>query len=136
MIHVLVSVQMEAPATRVYDVIRDAYRMDTWHPGIPRCVREGSVRILTLADGVVLRERMDLVDDVARIHRYTIVDTPGPLLDYHAQLCVRELSPQRCVAEWSATWHAPDGQAGATMDAVRGTFTSGLEAVRMRVTGG
>lgn len=133
MIHVFVSVQMEAPASRVYDVVRDAYRMDTWHPGIPRCEREGDVRILTLGDGVVLHERMDLVDDAARTHRYTIVKTPIPLLDYHAQLSIRALSPARCVAEWSATFRAPDDQATAMLDAVRGTFTSGLEAVRARV---
>ncbi len=134
MIHVFVSVQMQAPASRVYDVVRDPWRMDTWHPGIPRCVREGDVRVLTLGDGLVLRERMDLVDDRARVHRYTIVEAPVPLLDYHAQLRVLEVSPSRCVAEWSATWRSPDDQAQAMLDAVRGTFTSGLEAVRARVS--
>lgn len=136
MIHVFVSVQMEAPASRVYDVVRDAYRMDTWHPGIPRCERQGDVRILTLGGGTVLHERMDVVDDAARVHRYTIVDAPVPLLDYHAELRVREVGPKRCVVEWSATWRSPEDQAAAMMDDVRGTFTSGLEAVRARVTRG
>ena len=134
MIHIFVSVSMEAPAARVYDVVRDPYRMDTWHPGIPRCAREGDVRVLTLGNGVVLHERMDLVDDAARTHRYTIVKAPLPLVDYHAELSVHEVGPSRCVVEWSATFRAPPDQVTAMMDAVRGTFTAGLEAVRARVS--
>lgn len=132
---VLVSVQVDAPAARVWETIGDPGAIAVWHPAITESPRDGAVRTCVLADGAVLRERIESVDNDARAYTYSIVESPLPVVGYRSTIAVRELSGQRAAIDWSSTF---DTVAGGDMDAamvamVRGVYEAGLDAVRQRL---
>jgi hypothetical protein len=85
MASVIKDIRIARPAGEVWSALRDVGALhDRLVPGfVVDTVLEGDTRVVTFADGQVVRERIVGVDDAARRVAYTIVDgLPG--LEYHA----------------------------------------------------
>jgi hypothetical protein len=91
---------INAPIEKVWKRIRDFNGLANWHPGIAKSTIEGGqpsdqvgcVRVLTLQDGRVIRERLLEMSDLGHHYSYSILDGPLPVANYRATLRLRRIS--------------------------------------------
>ena len=67
----------------------------------------GALRTLTSADGSMIVERLEMLDEAAQRLSYTLL-TDTPFGNCLTTLAVRDLGPSQAELEWSATFQ-PDG---------------------------
>ncbi|HEX7133987.1 MAG TPA: SRPBCC family protein [Iamia sp.] len=80
-------IPLAADADTVWAAVRDVGRPHLLFPGVLTDARlEGDERVVTFADGTVVRERIVTVDDRARRFAYAVVD--GPFLHHSASFAV------------------------------------------------
>ncbi len=132
---------INAPIEQVWARIRDFNGMPKWHPGIAKSEIVGSqpsdqvgcVRVLTLGNGAVVRERLLELSDMGHHYSYTILDSPLPVANYRATLRLRRISDgNRTHADWTATFEAnpPDKQAEAEQMISNDVFQGGFNALK------
>jgi len=145
MITVTTGAVIDAPADKVWAVLRPFQNMTVWHPAVSRSDREGAVgadapgeiRALTIKGAsAVLRERLESLSDETRTVTYSIVEGPLPVANYLGTLSVHaDTLSGRSFVEWSArcdvTGGADEAETAATMRFIYETGLKGLiEAVR------
>lgn len=101
-----------------------------WHPAVAHTEKvsgEGNrpetVRAIVLKDGVRVVEQLREQDDVRRMQRYTILDSPLPVTDYEASLRVEPAEGGRAIVVWEARFRP--GESGASR-VVADIFSAGL----------
>ena len=88
---------INAPIEKVWARIRDFNGLPRWHPGIAKSEIEGGepanqpgcIRVLTLKDGGVVRERLLEMSDMGHHYSYAILSSPLPVANYRATLRLR-----------------------------------------------
>ena len=123
-------IAVEAPAGRVWDAVRDFGAPHTrLAPGFLTDARlEGDARVVTFANGLVARERLVDVDDVARRLAWAVVGS-ARLTHHNASLQVVADGDARCRVVWIADL-LPDEVAGdirALIDAGMAVMKKTLE---------
>lgn len=105
-------IEIEADAERVWAAVRDVGAVHTrLVPGIVTDARlDGDARIVTFANGAVVRERIVTVDEEAR--RLVYAATGGRTTHHNASMQVFARSPGRSGLVW-ITDLLPDDVAGA-----------------------
>ena len=91
---------INAPIEKVWARIRDFNGLPGWHPGIAKSEIEGGepanqpgcIRVLTLQDGGVVRERLLEMSDMGHHYSYSILYSPLPVANYRATLRLRRIS--------------------------------------------
>ena len=137
---------IDAPIEQVWARTRDFNGLSTWHPGIARSEVEGGkpsdqvgcVRVLTLKDGGVVRERLLEMSDLGHHYSYAILESPLPVANYRATLRLRRVSDgNRTYGEWSATFdpNPPDKQTFAEDLIGNGVFQGGFDALKKHFGG-
>ena len=139
-----VSTNINAPASRIWDVVKDFDGLDTWHPvfsgadlksGTLNVV--GAVRTLTIQDGPSFDEELLEWDDMGRTFSYAIIDpAPLPVKAYRSTITVMQLEPGVSNVTWSSSFQ--NNSNGEMTDVqviefINGVYTAGLEAVRVMV---
>jgi hypothetical protein len=119
-----------APAHAVWDILRDFNGLERWHPNVTAsrldgAQRIGCVRTLTLANGGIIRERLEHLDDGAHRTSYALLEGPLPVSDYLGTLSVLP-AKEGCVVEWSATMAIHASDATAVTDALGKVYADGL----------
>jgi hypothetical protein len=108
---VLVSSVVDAPAEKVWAVIRCFDAVAEWLPFVKSSLiedggdptRVGRVRVLTQTDGKMFRERLVALSDEERLYSYTFVGSPVPVRDHLTTLRLRPITDgDRCYVEWSS----------------------------------
>ena len=137
---------IDAPIEKVWERIRDFNGLATWHPGIARSEVEGGrpsdqvgcIRVLTLQDGGVVRERLLEMSDLGHHYSYAILESPLPVANYRSTLRLRRISDgNRTFGEWSATFDPdpPEKQAFAEDLIGNGVFQGGFDALKKHFGG-
>jgi Polyketide cyclase / dehydrase and lipid transport len=137
---------INAPIEKVWERVRDFNGLVTWHPGIAKSEVEGGrpsdqvgcIRVLTLKDGGVVRERLLEMSDLGHHYSYAILESPLPVANYRATLRLRRVSDgDRTYAEWSASFDPdpPDKQAFAEDLIGNGVFQGGFNALKKHFGG-
>ena len=137
---------INAPIDKVWARIRDFNGLPAWHPGVAKSEIEGAkpsdqvgcVRVLTLRDGGVIRERLLEMSDLGHHYSYSILESPLPVANYRATLRLRRVSDgERTFAEWSASFDPdpPDKQAFAEDLIGKGVFQGGFDALKKHFGG-
>jgi hypothetical protein len=137
---------INAPIDEVWARIRDFNALPDWHPGVAKSEIEGGVpsdqvgcvRVLTLGDGGVIRERLLEMSDLGHHYTYSILDSPLPVANYRATLRLRRISDgNRTFGEWSASFDAdpPEKQADAESLLSNGVFQGGFDALKKHFGG-
>src|SRR5690349_11808584 len=85
------SVDIKAPAAKVWAASKDFDKLNAWHPGFSKDVltqgqnnTPGAVRALTIKDGPTFTEELLAFDESSHTYRYRIIESPLPLKDYVA----------------------------------------------------
>jgi Polyketide cyclase / dehydrase and lipid transport len=137
---------INAPIDQVWAHIRDFNGLAQWHPAVAKSEidgggpsdRVGCVRVLTLQDGGVIRERLLEMSDLGHHYSYSILESPLPVANYRATLRLRRISDgDRTYAEWNATFdpNPPEKQAAAENLLSNGVFQGGFDALKKHFGG-
>jgi uncharacterized protein YndB with AHSA1/START domain len=113
-------ISIQASPEHVWEAIRDVHAVHRrLAPGFVLDVRpDGNVRIVTFANGAVVRELIVDVDDQARRIAYAVVDSPMHLTHHHATMEVLREGADASRIVWIADVfpNAAAGQVGPMME--------------------
>jgi hypothetical protein len=137
---------IDAPIDQVWRRIRDFNGLPGWHPGVAKSEIEGGepanqpgcVRVLTLGNGAVIRERLLEMSDLGHHYSYAILESPMPVANYRATLRLRHISDgNRTFAEWNASFDAdpPEKQTETEKFISNGVFQGGFDALKKHLGG-
>jgi uncharacterized protein YndB with AHSA1/START domain len=145
MARVYVSSVIDAPATKVWEKIRDFNALPRWHPRIRESRIEngepsdkvGCVRDFRLQNGDRLREKLIGLSDYDMFCTYTILESPMPLSDYIATLRLTPISDgDRTFIEWTAEFDCAAEAAADLVDGIgNNVFQAGFDALKRQMTG-
>jgi hypothetical protein len=119
---VYVSSVIDAPAERVWAVVRDFNALPRWVPAVAdsrieqnlASDRVGCIRAFTLKDGGRLREQLLALSDYDYSVSYAILESPMGVTDYVATLRLFPVTDgARCFAEWLAEFDCPPERTAA-----------------------
>ncbi len=146
MVKVYSSNVIDAPAERVWAVIRDFNALPAWHPAIAESRIEhnhppdkvGCVRNFSLKDGGQIRERLLALSDFDLTCVYSILESPMGVENYTATLALTPVTEgNRTFAEWSAEFDCAPGREQELTELVGdGVFRGGLRALKERLERG
>lgn len=145
MARVFVSSVINAPASRVWERIRDFNAMPKWHPRIRDSRIEdalpgdriGAIRNFHLQNGDMIREQLVGMSDYDLFFSYTMLEGPMPLSDYLATLRLTPVTDgDRTFAEWSAEFTCdPSVETELTDSIGSGVFQAGFDALKRHFGG-
>lgn len=137
---VFVSSVVDAPASKVWDRVRDFNGLPRWHPRIREsriengepADRVGCVRNFTLQNGDRIRERLLGLSDYDLFCTYSILESPMPLTGYVATLRLTPVTDgDRTFAEWTAEFDCAEAVAEELSDGIAGNvFQAGFDALK------
>lgn len=141
---VYVSSVIDAPAERVWAVVRDFNALPRWVPAVADsrieqnlpADRVGCIRAFTLKDGGKLREQLLALSDYEYSVSYAILESPLGVTDYVATLRLFPVTDGgRTFAEWAAEFDcAPDRAAAVSRQIGQGVFQPGFDTLKQVVT--
>jgi polyketide cyclase/dehydrase/lipid transport protein len=145
MVKVYTSSVIEAPADRVWAVVRDFNGLPNWMPLIAdsriedglAADRVGCIRSFNLKAGGTIREQLLSLSDYDYSCSYAILSSPMGVENYMATL---KLSPitdgGRTFAEWSAEFECPPEREKELAELVgQGVFQGAFDALKARFRG-
>jgi hypothetical protein len=143
MVKVYTSTVVEAPADRVWAVVRDFNGLPSWTTFVAESRIEGGqpsdkvgcIRNFRLKDGGVIRERLLTLSDYDYQCAYSILESPMGVSNYIATL---KLSPvtdgDRTFAEWSAEFDCEPGREAALAELIgQGVFQAAFDSLKDRM---
>ncbi len=143
MIQVYASTVIDAPAPRVWSVIRDFNALPQWHPLIAESRIEanqasdkvGCIRNFKTRDGGVIREQLLALSDYEFECAYSILESPMGVENYVARLKLTPVTDgDRTFAEWSAEFDCAPARERELADLVGNqVFQGGLTALKAQV---
>ncbi|UCD79352.1 MAG: SRPBCC family protein [Desulfobacterales bacterium] len=145
MVKVFVSSVIPAPAEKVWAVVRDFNDMPNWHPLISRSTIEGGrpsdsigcIRLLTLTDGIQVREQLLSLSDFDYSFSYAIIESGLDVKNYIAGLKLTPITDgNHTFAEWTAEFETTPGSEKDTADQIgSGVFQAGFDALKKHFAG-
>ncbi|MEQ8396101.1 SRPBCC family protein [Thalassobaculum sp.] len=145
MARVYVSSVIGAPATKVWDRVRDFNGLPKWHPRIRDSRIEdalpsdkvGCIRNFFLQNGDNIREQLLGLSDYDMFCTYTILNSPMPITDYIATLRLTPVTEgDRCFVEWSAEFSCdPADEADLVAGIGMNVFQGGFDALKRHFGG-
>ena len=142
---VYVSSVIGAPASKVWERVRDFNALPRWHPRIRDSRIEdalpsdkvGCIRAFSLQNGDRIRERLLGLSDYDMSCSYEILESPMPLEDYIATLRLTPVTEgDRSFVEWSAEFScAPEHETDLVEGIGRDVFQAGFDALKRHFGG-
>ena len=125
---------INAPADAVWRNISDFNGAGKYIDLITNSTMEGSgvgaVRTLTLQDGGRIVERLESLDESARVLRYSIVDSPLPIDEYVSTIEVRDLGGNRCELAWSSVFQPKGASEAEGRQIIEGIYSVGIDGLK------
>ncbi len=145
MARVYVSSVIDAPASRVWERIRDFNGLPKWHPRIRDSRIEdalpsdkvGCIRNFHLQNGDMIREKLEGLSDYDMFCTYSILESPMPLEDNLATIRLTPVTEgERTFIEWSAEFScAPEDEDGLVGGIGADVFQTGFDALKRHFGG-
>jgi len=129
---VLVEKNLGASPEDAWEVVGDFNGWANWHPVVKMSVADGhhvgAIRILVLADGRRISDRLLAYDEAAMTYSYVVATEPNPLpvADYRATITVVPLV-SGCSVRWDATFNTDETSAQSARKSFIVLFSQGLD---------
>jgi len=139
---VFVSSVVEAPAEKVWAIIRRFDAAADWLPFVKSSpiedggdpTRVGCVRVVTQTDGAVFREVLIALSDAQRSSSYTFVGSPVPVRDHRTTLRVLPITDgDRSYVEWSSRFEIAPEHERQLVELMNRNFLAGLRSMAEQV---
>lgn len=138
------SLNIDAPASHVWDVVKDFGGLNNWHPMFSGDVIKsgtnnqiGAVRTLTIQDGPSFDEQLMVWDDHERHYTYRVIDpNPLPIKNYSSTMRVMQLSPGVTNVTWTSTYENNSGGEMPDVELIaliNGAYAAGLDALKFEM---
>ncbi len=138
------SINIDAPASNVWDIVKDFGGLNNWHPMFSGDVIKsgtnnqiGAVRTLTIQDGPSFDEQLMVWDDHGRHFTYRVIDpAPLPLKNYSATMKVMQLAPGVTNVTWTSSYENNSGGEMPDADLIaflNGAYQAGLDALKFEM---
>ena len=147
---VVSSIEIIAPVDKVWAVVGNFQDM-SWHPAFSKTEGKGgndagATRILTVASGGQIFEKLSKYDAEAKTLAYEITEVDVkvvPVTNYSATIAVKGTA-EKSIVEWRSAFYRgyvnndppPELSDEAAVKAITGVFKTGLEALKKKVEGG
>jgi hypothetical protein len=129
---VKVTREVAAPASTVWQTARDFAGITKFLPMfelVGTCENKvGTLRTLKQGDAVFI-ERLEALDDVARLQRYAIVEAPIPIKNYVGEISVQDLGNNRSAITWSSTFLVDGAPENEVVSMVTGLYNAGIDQI-------
>lgn len=145
MVRVYTSSVIDAPADRVWAVVRDFDGLPAWHPliadsrieGGTSSDRIGCIRNFRTKDGGQIREQLLTLSDYDYECTYSILESPMGVSNYVATLKLTPITDgDRTFAEWSAEFECDEARERELSRTIgEGVFQGGFDALKRRFNG-
>ncbi len=140
MASVFVSDIINAPASDVWDIVRDFNGLANWHPAISDSLIEddlpadqiGCIRSFHLTDGGHIREQLLTLSDYDYTQRYSILESPMALENYIAVVRLQPVTARNSTyIEWSAQFTCARSVEAELVDTIsNGVFQTAFDAIK------
>lgn len=147
---VVETVEINAPADKVWAAIGNFQDM-SWHPAFAKTEGTGgndagATRVLTLASGGTINEKLTKYDAAGMNYAYEITEVDVkvvPVTNYGASISVKD-SGGKSTVEWKSAFYRgfvnndppPELSDEAAVTAITGVFKSGLAALKTKLEAG
>lgn len=137
-LYVIKSVNINAPATKVWDKISKFSDLGAWHPAVAKTEitagtdgKKGAKRSLTLQDGGKINEKLTAYSTKNKTMSYIIVDGVLPVTAYASTLHVYTNGADKSVVVWEGSFlpKAPADEKTAS-DTIGGVYDGGLNNLK------
>ncbi len=145
MAHVYVSTVIDAPASAVWDRVRDFNGLPRWTPFVADSRIEqmqpsdkvGCIRNFTLRDGGKIREQLLALSDYDMSCTYAILESPMGVDNYVATLSVTPVTDGNAAfAEWTADFDCPPGREDELIRQIgTGVFAAAFAMLKQQMAG-
>ncbi len=141
MLRVFVSGVVDAPAEKVWPVIRRFDPAADWLPFVKSSpiedggdpTRVGCVRVLTQTNGEVLREVLVAISDAKRFYSYTFVSSPVPVRNHRTTLRVLPITDgDRSYVEWLSRFEIAPEHETQLVELMNRNFLNDLRSLAER----
>ncbi len=132
MAKVSLNTRLGVSADKAWELIGGFNALPDWHPAVEKSEleKEGQERILTLAGGAKIVERLERSDDAERVYSYSILNSPLPVANYKATIRVRDAEGGACDVEWSSEFDAAGAPEADAVKVIEGIFQAGLDNLK------
>ncbi len=132
MAKVSLNTKLGVSADKVWDMIGGFNALPDWHPAVKKSEleKEGQERILTIAGGGKIVERLEYSDDDERVYSYSILDSPLPVANYVATIRVSDDDEGTCNVEWSSEFDPSGAPEADAVKVIEGIFQTGLDNLK------
>ena len=135
-VEVAMSTRLTVPADKCWEKIGKWGTIHEWHPAVATTELEGegvgSIRILTLGDGAVLKERLESQTDNS--YEYSFVEHPLPVDDYHGKISVEDNGDGTTTLSWGSNFVANGVSDDEARQLISGIFQAGFDALHGEFT--
>ena len=123
--------EFSASAEQTWNLIGGFNALSDWHPAVEQSQLEadGSIRKVTLGDGTTIFEKLEHHSEESRECRYSIVESPLPVVNYLATLKVSALGEGSQV-EWSGQFEPSGVSESEAVGLVEGIYRDGLDNLK------
>jgi len=141
MLRVFVSGVVDAPAEKVWPVIRRFDAAADWLPFVKSSpiedggdpTRVGCVRVLTQTNGEVLREVLVALSDAKHFYSYTFVSSPVPVRNHRTTLRVLPITDgDRSYVEWLSRFEIAPEHETQLVELMNRNFLNDLRSLAER----
>lgn len=130
------TVQLAAPADKVWDKIKDFDKWQGWHPAVASTKitkgsdnKVGEVRVLSLNGGGEITETLTGFDGAAKSTSYNIDASPLPVDHYASTLSVAAKDGGALVT-WTSTFDAKGAPDADAQKVISGVYRAGLDNLK------
>ena len=137
-LYVIKSVNINAPAAKVWNKISKFSDLGAWHPAVAKTEitagvdgKKGAKRSLTLQDGGKINEQLTAYNAKNKTMSYIIVDSVLPVTAYASTLHVYSNGADKSIVVWEGSFltKAPADEKTAS-DTIGGVYDGGLSNLK------
>ena len=123
---------LDVAADQLWATMGGFNALPDWHPLVDKSElqNEGSMRILSLAGGGEIVEKLEKYDEKEKVYSYTITDSPLPVKDYRAEIKIIDHGDGKSSVEWSSEFEADGAPENEALEVITGIFQSGLDNLK------
>jgi hypothetical protein len=128
--------EFDAGARKVWRTAnKDFCGIGDWHPAVEKCELSDkkTTRTLTLKGGGTIVEKRTEWDKKKMTYSYEIVESPLPVSNYKSTFKVEKGKKKSSTVTWSSTFE-PKGDEAEAKKAIDGIYTTGLDALKTKVS--